>query len=254
MNQTHDSEHDVGAPPGSRHDEMRPAAGFWILMFASLVVVGGLAFAQFLRTPRVGAGRSGGTLATNLPEISAIPDMTLTDQHGKPVNLLRDLRGRVWVADFIFTSCAGPCPVMTQRMVELQKALIEAGQGDARCVSISVDPERDTPAKLREYAESWKPKDLSTWLLLTGERSQIRDLVTKHFLLALQEETADSPILHSSKFVLVDKRGRVRATYDVMTEEEEYENASDVLGRPMPADVREKIIQDVKSVMAESSP
>lgn len=245
---------EVDAPLESRHDDMRPAAGFWILMFASLVVVGGLAFLQFMRTPRVGAGRSGGTLATNLPEISAMPDVTLTDQHGKSVNLLRDLRGRVWVADFIFTSCAAQCPVVTERMVELQKALMDAGLKQALCVSISVDPDRDTPEKLREYAESWKPREPANWLLLTGPRHQIRDLVTKHFLLALQEETASSPILHSFKFVLVDKRGRMRATYDVMTEEEEYENASNLLGKPMPADVREKIIKDVKSVMAESGP
>lgn len=245
---------DFDAPPESRHDEMRPAAGFWILMVASLVVVGGLAFFQFLRTPRVGAGRSGGTLATNLPEISAVPDMTLTDQHGKPLNLIRDLRGRVWVADFIFTSCAAQCPVITERMVELQKALIVAGLKDVRCVSISVDPERDTPEKLREYADSWRPADSANWLLLTGERAKIRELVTKHFLLALQDETADSPILHSFKFVLVDKRGRMRATYDVMTDEEQYENASNLLGKPMPAEVREKIIKDVKSVMAESTP
>lgn len=255
MSNSHPSPHnDVEAPPESRHDEMRPAKGFWILMFASLLVVGSLAFLQFLRTPRVGAGRSGGTLATNLPEISAIPDMTLTDQHGKPVNLLRDLRGRVWIADFIFTSCAAQCPVITERMVELQKALIDAGLKDVLCVSISVDPARDTPEKLREYAMSWKPKDPSTWLLLTGDRAKIVELVTRHFLLALQEESESSPILHSFKFVLVDKRGRVRATYDVMTEEEQYENASDLLGKSMPVEVRDGIIKDAKSVHAESSP
>lgn len=251
---TRPSQDEFDAPTESRHDEMRPAGGFWILMFASLVVVGGLAFFQFLRTPRVGAGRSGGTLATNLPEISAVPDMTLTDQHGKPVNLLGDLRGRVWVGDFVFTSCAAQCPVITERMVELQKAMIDAGVKDALCVSISVDPARDTPEKLLEYAASWKPEDPANWLLLTGDRAAIRELVTKNFLLALQEETADSPILHSFKFVLVDKRGRMRATYDVMTDEEQYENASNLLGKPMPAEVREKIIKDVKSVLAESTP
>jgi len=253
MIDTPDSGTDANESPAmTRHDELRPARGFWILMFATIFVVGGLAFLQFMRTPRVGAGRSGGTIEVILPEISTVPDMTLTDQHGKPVRLTTDLRDRVWIADFIFTSCAAQCPVITERMVELQKALIGAGLNDVRCVSISVDPDRDTPEKLLEYAESWKPADPATWLLLTGERAQIRDLVTKHFLLALQEETPDRQILHSFKFVLVDRRGRIRATYDVLTDEEQYENASDVLGTPMPGDVKDKIIKDVKSVLAEA--
>jgi len=237
---------------GSAHDALRPARGFWILMFATIVVVGGLAFLQFLRTPRVGAGRSGGTIEVILPEISSVPDMTLTDQNERKVNLLHDLRGRVWIADFVFTSCAAQCPVITQRMVELQKALVDGGLHEVRCVSISVDPERDTPEKLREYAASFKAPDPANWLLLTGERSQIRDLVTKNFLLALQEETANSPILHSFKFALVDRNGRIRATYDVMTDEEQYENASEILGTPMPADVKSRIIKDLKSVLAEA--
>src|SRR5207249_1510433 len=76
-----------------RPPETRPARGFWALLIGSLVVVAALAFLQFLRTPRAGRGRSMGTIAANLPEISSIPDMTLTDQHGRPVNLLRDLAG-----------------------------------------------------------------------------------------------------------------------------------------------------------------
>ena len=239
-------------PPPYRPPESRPGRGFWIMMAVALVGVGGLAFAQFLRTPRVGAGRSQGTVAANLPELSAMPDMTLIDQHGRKVNVLNDLRGRVWVADFVFTSCAGQCPVVTQRMVELQKALLAAGLKDVLCVSVSVDPERDTPAKLTEYAASWKPANPDGWMLFTGNRADIRKLVTGHFLLALQDETADSPILHSYKFALVDRRGRMRGTYDIMTYEEQEARAMDVLGKPMPTDVKDKLLADIRAVAAET--
>lgn len=89
------------------------------------------------------------TIAAQLPVISQIAPFTLTNQLGQPVTL-DTLKGHVWVGDIIFTSCAGPCPVMTRKMRELQDAL--PGGTSARLVTLTTDPDTDTPEVLRNYA------------------------------------------------------------------------------------------------------
>ena len=88
---------------------------------------------------------------SQIPVIRAVPDFSLIDQNGETVTK-DDLRGKIWIADFIFTRCKGPCPLMTARMLEMQRALVKTP--DVKLVSITVDPEYDTPAVLKAYAEA----------------------------------------------------------------------------------------------------
>jgi protein SCO1/2 len=122
------------------------------------------------------------------------------------------------VANFIFTQCAGMCPGLSSRMGALQRALdAEHGTGAVRLVSFSVDPTRDTPEILRRYAERFAA-DPERWLFVTGTREAIHGLVRDGFRLSVAElppgaagYTADEPITHSDRFVLVDRQRRIRA-------------------------------------------
>lgn len=145
-----------------------------------------------------------------LPVIGQVRNVTLVERSGKPV-ALADLRGKIWVADFIFTHCQGPCPLMSTRMRELQQRL--AAFPDVQLVSISVDPERDTPAVLAEYARRYQA-DPGKWWFLTGRREDIYELIRADFKLTVMEATATAPITHSTRFVLVDPVGRIRGYYD----------------------------------------
>lgn len=137
-----------------------------------------------------------------------LPDFALTNQHGHAL-ALADLEGKVWVADFIFTSCPTICPPMTDEMTRLQDEF--ATEPDLRFVSFSVDPERDTPAVLSRYADSFGV-DHSRWSFLTGEKASIYQLAHDGFNLAVGHQ--GSEILHSTRFVLVDRGGNVRGYYD----------------------------------------
>lgn len=153
-----------------------------------------------------------------LPVLGTLPEFELTDSSGRAVSRA-DLAGRIWVADFIFTSCAGVCPVLSARMAEIQRELGERGI-DARLVSFSVDPARDTPAILSEYAARYGA-DPSVWWFLTGERDTLYDLIGKGFLLSVAEREPDEAgrddghelITHSDRLVLVDGKGRIRGYY-----------------------------------------
>ena len=137
-----------------------------------------------------------------------LPDFALTNQHGHALSLA-DLEGKVWVADFIFTSCPTICPPMTDEMTRLQDEF--PSESALRFVSFSVDPERDTPAVLSRYADSFGA-DHSRWFFLTGEKALIYQLAHDGFNLAVGHQ--GSEILHSTRFVLVDRQGNVRGYYD----------------------------------------
>lgn len=150
--------------------------------------------------------------ADALPVYWPVPAFSLVDQEGRTWTL-GDLAGVPWVADFIFTRCAGVCPGMTARMARLSTKL-PAG---TRLVSITVDPTHDTPAVLARYARDFEAGP--HWLFLTGERDALYSLAVAGFKLEAMEApagapVADGPFLHSSKFVLVDGRARVRGYYD----------------------------------------
>jgi protein SCO1/2 len=153
-----------------------------------------------------------------LPVLATVPEFALTEASGEAVSLA-DLRGRPWVADLIFTSCSGICPRMTKEMAALRKST--ADLPDLRFVSFSVDPETDTPEVLREYASRFVD-DRTGWLFLTGDEATVRRVAGEGFLLPVQDgdpTRGDEAVLHSSRFVLVDRDGRVRGTYDVADSE-----------------------------------
>ncbi len=151
-----------------------------------------------------------------LPVLAEVPAFALLERNGGTVDLA-DLKDHVWVANFVFTHCAGPCPLLTSRMAALEKRL--GGFPDVRLVSFTVDPERDTPEVLRDYAKGYGASD--HWLFLTGEKPALYTLIMDGFKLGIDDGsalTAGSPgpgtITHSVRFVLVDKLSRIRGYYD----------------------------------------
>ncbi len=148
-----------------------------------------------------------------LPVITTLPDFALLSSTGETVGR-DDLLGHPWVADLMFTSCAGVCPRMTTEMSRLEES---AGDiPNTKFVSISVDPERDTPEVLAAYA---KKLDVvrDRWFFLTGDRAAIYELASSGLLLPAQEGDPDQgqdAVIHSSRFVLIDSEGRVRGFYD----------------------------------------
>lgn len=226
----------------------KPGWSFWILLAVGVVVVGTMSISHYLRIDRARGETRPGARALSLPVLGQVPDFGLTERDGGAIGL-EDLRGSVWVADFIFTYCAGPCPIMSQRMKELQDALEGAGLHDVRCVSITLDPTRDTPEVLKVYANDYRA-DAKRWLFLTGAKQQIFDLTLKGFKLAVQDETEEDPIIHSTRFVLVDRRGRIRGYYEAITDNE-MQDLVGVSGTPLPADVKQKLLADIRSLVRE---
>lgn len=145
-----------------------------------------------------------------LPDLGVVPDFRLIDDQGRPITLA-DLRGKTWVADFIFTHCAGPCPRMSKRMSDLQTFI--AGAKTVSLVSFSVDPERDTPKVLAEYGKQFGARP-ETWRFVTGDEKSIHGLARKGFKLAVEPEQPAAPITHSTMFALVDRDGKIRGYYD----------------------------------------
>jgi len=139
-----------------------------------------------------------------------IPSFNLVNQNGKPFSSTQ-LNGRIWIADFIYTQCPGPCPMISSRMSELQKPL---ERSDVQLVSFSVDPEKDSPEVLRGYAEKLKAQP-GRWTFLTGNKSAIYALSRDGFKLAASDGSeAEGEPVHSTRMVLVDRRGVIRGYYD----------------------------------------
>jgi protein SCO1 len=155
-----------------------------------------------------------------LPRYGVVPAFTLADGAGQPFGSTQ-LDGHVWVADFIFTTCPEVCPRMTEEMSRLQSCLVNRSL-DVRLVSVSVDPERDTPEKLRAYAHQFHARP-DTWTFVTGSQQQIEDAVVRGFKIAVSREKDDSQdgfaIVHGTKFVLVDGKRQIRGYYDANDQE-----------------------------------
>lgn len=147
---------------------------------------------------------------SDLPRLFVVPDAALTRENGKPLRLA-EMKGYVTVYDFIFTNCAGTCPLMSATMRNLTKKIPK--DAPVRFVSISVDPARDTPAQLATYAKRVRNDD--RWIFLTGDRDTIVRLSVEGFKLAAggTPQPGAEPLLHSSKFAVADKEGMIRAYY-----------------------------------------
>jgi len=181
----------------------------WLIAFILFVAIVAFAFQQWKRIPRGGGAP--------LDKYGNAPEFTLTDQTGQPVSL-KDLKGKVWVADFVFTECKGPCPAVTGRMSEINQQLVtDKASGDVRLVTFTVDPENDTPAVLADYGKS-VGADPKTWKLLTGPQSDMQRIISKGFFQALAQDKDGVPI-HSTRFVVVDRDGVIRGFEDSLEPE-----------------------------------
>ena len=139
-----------------------------------------------------------------------VPAFQLVNQNGQPFGSAQ-LTGKIWIADFVYTTCPGPCPMISSRMSELQKPLEKT---DVHLVSFSVDPEKDTPQVLRGYADRLQA-DPARWDFLTGPKSVIYKLSHDGFKLAVSDGTGEQGIpIHSTRMVLVDRHGDIRGYYD----------------------------------------
>jgi protein SCO1/2 len=166
------------------------------------------------------------------PVLGDVPPFQLTERSGDPYGSAQ-LAGRVWVANFIFTTCPDICPALTAEMGALESRL-EPGERPQR-VSFSVDPTRDTPEVLRRYAEQHGAGP--QWAFLTGDRAQVASLLTNGFHVAFADDGPPTqPITHSDRFVLVDGAMRIRGYYH---------------GRI--AEDLDRLVHDVRAVRAESS-
>ena len=168
---------------------------------------------------------AGCTHESDLPKLFPVPNAALTDENARPVRLGAN-RGYVTVYDFIFTNCAGTCPMMTATMRRLTSKIDK--EAKVRFVSISVDPQRDTPAVLRDYAS--KVRNDPRWTFLTGERQTIVDLSVNGFKLAAggSPQPGSEPLLHSAKFAVADKNGVIRDYYGA-TNDDAVEHVAGVI-------------------------
>jgi len=138
-----------------------------------------------------------------LPVFGQVPQFQLTAQTGQPFNS-QALDGHIWVADFIFTACPGPCPMMSSQMRRVQFSTAP----DVGLVSFTVDPQHDTPPVLAEYAKHFTA-DPARWHFLTGEPRRLNELG----LTAFKLNSVDGSLIHSTRFVLVDGARRIRGYY-----------------------------------------
>ena len=171
-----------------------------------------------------------------LPKLYPVPQFTLTERSGQPFDSA-SLRGKVWVADFFFTNCIGTCLILSNNMGKVHQAFRD--EPGVRYGSISTDSNNDTPAVLRDYASRMKADD--RWAFLTGEHDSIFELSIEGFKLALVEQPDDVSIadkfIHSTKLVLVDKTGTIRAYYNGVGETADAEH--------------QRLVADIKRLLAE---
>ena len=162
-----------------------------------------------------------------LPVIGAVADFTLTNQDGN-VTTLADLTNHVWVADIIFTRCAGPCPIITGHMKSLEDALPKTS--GAKLVTLTTDPDFDTPAMTKRYGERFDA-DFSRWTFLTGAKSEIGALGAGSLKLsavpvpAADQTNAADLFIHTTIFVVVDKYARLRGSFETVGDGVDWTNA-----------------------------
>lgn len=196
-----------------------------------------LAAAAAVWRTRVLAPPPGAPTLEQLGDYGRVPRFALTERSGRRITL-DDLRGLVWVADFIYTECTESCPTQSLQFARLQREF--AGAIDLRLISITVDPEHDTSEVLRRYAERYTAGH--RWWFLTGDKTDIYCLAQQGFRLSVVDPAAPAPpacrqavrlapatawashgskglVMHSARAVLVDHAARIRA-YHLATEAE----------------------------------
>ena len=148
----------------------------------------------------------------DLPISGSVPDFEFTDSNGETITR-EDMEGKVWVADFIFTTCTMACPIMTGNMNLIHKSFKD--DNNVRIISISVYPEYDTPEVLKEYASRYNA-NTDRWHFLTGPEESVKNIIKTGFKIGDYEDI----IFHSEKFALVDVSGNIRGYYSGMETED----------------------------------
>lgn len=144
--------------------------------------------------------------AQPLPVYWQIPGFQLTAQSGQPFDS-KTLAGHIWIADFVYTTCPGPCPRMSSEMRGIQTAT--ASMPDVKLVSFTVDPKNDTPTVLAAYATRYHAAP-GRWFFLTGDQPALQEICRNGFKLG----NVDGSLVHSTRFVLIDRQGRARGFYN----------------------------------------
>ena len=188
----------------------RPRSGIvWKLILICIPIVT-LGMLLWLRSVEMTALRQ-----RTISSYGTVPFFELTNQNGQQFGSAQ-LAGKIWIADFIYTMCPGPCPMISSRMSELQKPLEKT---DVRLVSFSVDPKKDTPEVLRRYAEKLQAEQ-GRWDFVTGAKSTIYKISHDGFKLAVSDGSDAQGIpVHSTRIVLVDRHGQIRGYYDALEPE-----------------------------------
>jgi cytochrome oxidase Cu insertion factor (SCO1/SenC/PrrC family) len=182
----------------------------WGLLVLALLLPVVLGLRDLARSRAVTAA---GAKASELGDFGAVPDFSLTERSGRELKR-SDLAGAPWIADFVYTTCAGTCPLLSSDMARLHLRV-----GDrVRLVSFTVDPARDSPQALAAYADRFGASPTG-WLFATGPVETMRQLISQGFHLAVVDPPAGDPelsgvITHSEKVVLVDAGLRIRRYYD----------------------------------------
>lgn len=157
-----------------------------------------------------------------------VADFSFTERSGTTVTK-QDLLGKPWIVGFIFTRCAGPCPKVSGQMSLLQDALADE---DVRLVTMTVDPDYDTPEVLTRYAKAYGA-DAEKWLFLTGDKEELYAFITREFLQTVEEMQGEDrkpgfEVLHTTNLMLVDAKGVVRGKYNAQSDEEMAQLKRDV--------------------------
>lgn len=147
-----------------------------------------------------------------------IEPFEFTNQHNEKVSL-DDLKGNVWLAQFVFTVCTSACPPMMSNMADIDKKLIDEGVEDYKIVSFSIDPAVDTPELMQEYLDMYDVGDQSNWEMLTGYTQKIiTDFAAKSFKTLVADIPDSDQVMHATYFSLVNQKGEVVKTYNGMTD------------------------------------
>ena len=206
-----------------RHPTLVLALGAILLAALAGLFVWNLEMGLRLR----GSGGSGQEMLAHSGDYGRVPDFSLTERSHKIIRL-EDLLGRVWVANFIFTSCKETCPAQSAALAQLHTNKDLGGK--ITLVSITVDPERDTPDVLSNYANRFGAHP-DSWYFLTGDRDEIYRLAQKGFRLGVAPatgSTGDTNFIHSSRLVLVDREARIRGYYQSTDPQALHKLAEDI--------------------------
>lgn len=191
----------------------KPIKYLTIAMWAVCLLVSVTVVAAYIRLRDVPPPTQGTLVSAVAPDLSTklfpVPEFALTDENDRPVTQ-ESFKGKPWIAAFIFTNCSGTCPMMSRHMTTLQQTIATP---DVRLVSFTLDPQRDTPAVLKSYARKVNATE-GRWFFLTGTDQQMQDVARGMKIAVEGKDPGTDQIIHSSKFLLVDRTNTIRGVYD----------------------------------------